>query len=475
MNINRAGWTAVALFAGALAAPAAPECKPIRASARPETARALYLTQITAPLDMPVGDTIKIAGLTIPAQYGERNVLKIDARGKGNLMTYRNDQTISVTLEREGAKRPLPVRLFLKKHPDGSWTYRNVTQLGVQIAGEQFVIIDANANGLYNEPGVDGMAIRGHRYLFPLPGPDESWCSTKWEFTGLTFGPWGEEIQVSGRPLATANGAGLPVLQGIIEERLKLGLTPRPEDPKLSADLQKHCGYMSSNGTLTHPESKGKPGYSPEGHKAGLRSILSMGTPDEQVAFGMVTTYFHRIDVIRPDTYAFGVGYAGRYGGIDGRAGMRKGAPQTFWPVLCPAPEQTDVPLRYNRENPDATPGDNAAGYPITVQFHTSRLKLTGHKLYPIPSARAMAQAQRAALPEIDCYTYDPSTGASAGMTKYLRCVCLIPKDPLQSGQLYEVTMEVEVDGKPWTRTWRFTTGSGGEGWHGRESPRRRR
>ncbi len=463
-------WIAAACGSGVRAAPAAPDAaasdlKPFRAVARPEVAPGFYSTQITAPLDVPVGEAIKMPGVAVPAQVGERGELKLDLRGNGSLTTYRSDQTVALTLARDDSKRPFPVRLFLRRQPDGTWTYRNVTQLAVQIEDEPLVVVDANGNGLYNEPGVDGMGLRGCTYLFPLPAPDERWCTPKRELAGLEMGPWGEDLKASGRPLATAHASGLPVLQGVIEERLKLGLTPRPEDPKLSDDLQKHCAYMSANDTLTHPEDKGKPGYTPEGHEAGQRSILSMGTPADKVAFGMGVTYFHRIDVIRPDTLLFGVGYAGRYGGIDGRAGMRKGTPKTCWPVLCPAPGQEDVPLRYGKEAPDATPGDAEAGYPVTVQFHTGKLKLARHALRALPAANAaLPPAARAALPAVPCYSFDPQTGAANGMTGYLRCVCIIPKDPLQPGTAYEVELEVEVDGAPWTRTWRFTTGSGGEG-----------
>jgi hypothetical protein len=462
---------AVALAASAGGAPApgsapdapAADFKPLRAVVIPEAAPGLYSMQGSAPLDAPVGDAIRIGGLTVPAQAGEQGVLKLDLRASGSFSTYRSDQAVALTLQREGSTRAFQARLFLRKGPDGSWTYRNVTQLAVRVEDEQLVVVDANGNGLYNEPGVDAMGLRGGTYLFPLPGPEERWCTTKREVTGLSLGPWGEELKISGRPLATKHASALPVLQGVIEERLKIGLTPRPEDPGLSDELQKHCGYMSANDTLTHPEEKGKPGYTPEGHEAGMRSILSAGSPAERVAFGMVVTYFHRIDVTRPDTLLFGVGYAGRYGGIDGRAGMGKSPRQTLWPVLCPAPGQTDVPLVYGKEAPDATPGDPAAGYPVTVQFHTGKLKLTGHALRVATPGTPPGGTQKTGAPGIPCYPFDPETGASNGMTGFLRCVCVIPKDPLQSGTEYEVTIEADVEGKPWSRTWRFTTGSGGE------------
>ena len=52
---------------------------------------------------------------------------------------------------------------------DGSWVYRNVTQLLVRIESEQFIVIDANGDGIYNVANVDGMAWENEKYLFPLP------------------------------------------------------------------------------------------------------------------------------------------------------------------------------------------------------------------------------------------------------------------------------------------------------------------
>jgi hypothetical protein len=274
------------------------------------------------------------------------------------------------------------------------------------------------------------------------------------DFTGLEFESCGEAAVVLGRPLATSNPAALPVLQGVNEERAEIGLTPRPEDPKLSEDLQKHCRYMAMNNLLAHPEEKGKPGYSPEGHEAGMRSILSRGTPSERVAAGMVSTYFHRQDVLRPDTLAFGVGYEGNFGGIDGRTKM--GDPKSvLWPVLCPVPDQTGVPLRFAREAPDPIPGDEAAGFPITVYFGTAALQLKSHALKAVSGPGVVPS--KAGMP-VECYAFDPSSGTEPGMTRYQKVVAIIPKDPLQPNVEYEVTFEVDVAGKPWSRTWRFNT-----------------
>ncbi len=62
---------------------------------------------------------------------------------------------------------------------------------------------------------------------------------------------------------------------------------------------------------------------------------------------------------------------------------------------------------------------------------------------------------------ELECYPFDPKTGAASGMTRFQRCVAIIPKDPLQGNRTYEVTIEAEVNGQTWKKTWLFSTGAG--------------
>lgn len=422
--------------------------RPLSVQAKLGAAQAMFQSQLLGGLDHAVGQAISVAGTTVVARLGDKGQLELDFTGEGKFKTYTKSTTITVPVTAAGAKQPVKLSLYLDRTPDG-WTYRNASQLTIAIGSEAWWVCDVNGDGTFNQPGIDGMTLAGHEWLFPLPMAQERFCSTVLDLTGLSFTPLGEEVHLSGRPLVTTVPAALAVLKGVNVERLQIGLTPRPEDVKLSAELQAHCAYMALNKTLTHPEDKSKPGYTSEGHAAGMRSILSMGTAADRVAWMMVQTYFHRQDVIRPETLAFGVGYEGTYGGIDGRTAMGK-APATWWPVLYPVPGQRECGLTYQKEAPDATPGDGNAGLPITAYFATRDLKLTAWTLTPVEGVKVPGP--------VDCYVFDPSTGTEARMTGYQRCVALIPKEPLQGAATYEVSMEVAVAGKPWKRTWRFST-----------------
>jgi hypothetical protein len=449
MNLAPAlGALAIVSLAGEPTATTPDADRPVTAHLKPELAQALYRSQLLGELDHPVGDQLAIGGLTILARLDAKGDLELDLKGDGKFKAFSQPSTIPLTIPTAGDKHGFKLSIHVSRGADKAWVYRNVTQLTLQLGPETLVFVDVNGNGVYDEPGIDGMTWGGNEWLFPLPAADERWCTPTFDFTGLSFGPLGEEPKLSARPLATTVPEALGVLQGVNRERIKLGLTPRPENTRLSADLQLHCHYMALDKKLEHGEDKGKPGYTPAGAAAGPRSILSQGWGPDGIASGMVHTLYHRQDVIRPQTRGFGVGFDAGFGGIDGRSDLGS-APASWWPVLCPVPDQRDIPLDYAKEGPDATPGDDHAGYPITAYFGTSNLELSSYTLKAVAGGKNPAP--------LDCYTYD-SKHDPAGMAGWQGCVALIAKDPLEAGATYEVTMAAQVAGKPWTRTWRFAT-----------------
>ena len=174
---------------------------PLRIAMTAQDAAVLFNAQLLGDLDRPVGDAIKLRGLTIPARLDAKGQLEVDLKGDGKFRAIARQDVFSVTLKGEGEKpKTLNVKLLVFKRDDGTWCYRNITQLQVQIEGEQFSVADANGNGVYNEPGVDGMAWQGGTWLFPLPAKTERWCSATQELTGPQFGPFGEEPAVLVHP-----------------------------------------------------------------------------------------------------------------------------------------------------------------------------------------------------------------------------------------------------------------------------------
>lgn len=425
----------------------AAEFKPLRVMARPEQAQRLFKAQLLGELDHPVGGKIEIGGTIIKVEEGGKGELLLEIDGRKRTLG-RGPKAVPIKLQRKD-KRTIQACLYFQPKGDGVWTYRNLTVFRLFVGQEQLLLVDANGNGVYNEAGKDGMAWEGYEFLWPVPAKDERWCTQKLELTGLEIEPLGEEVKVSGRPLETRHQAALPVLLDANEERSKLGMTPRPEDPEISDAAQKHCNYMALNNYLGHSEDEGRPGYTREGAASAARSILSMGRGAAKVAEGFVATLWHRQDVIRPDTFLFGVGNKGSYSAIDGREG-RGGAESHWWPVLCPAPNQNQVPLNFRHESPEPVPAGVRAGFPVTAYFGTRNLKMNGYTLKKVNGPQTGEN--------IDCWMYGPNLDKQNNMATYQHVVAIIPKAPLSGGTIYEVTFDIEVDGAARKLTWRFCT-----------------
>ncbi|MEK7413409.1 MAG: hypothetical protein AAB263_08835 [Planctomycetota bacterium] len=412
--------------------------------------------ELSAPIlpawDKPVGDGFTMCGKRIATRLDAKKRLEVDSDGKGSFRQVATGAQLAIKLERDvdGKKRSVTVPVLFTHGSDDVWRWRNVGAMLMQIGDEVLVAVDVDGDGQFNSPNVDGLLWQGQMYAFPLPPADERWCTAKLDLTGFKMGPWGENAEVMGRKLTTTVSDALPVLQGVNKERVKIGLTPRPENPASSAAAQKHCHYMALNNQLAHPEDANKPGYSAEGHASGMRSILGSGTPADQLGLRMVQTFYHRQDVIRPQTRGFGVGYDQRYGAIDGRGDLIATMP-VVWPVLCPARDQRGVLTHFANESPDPINGDREAGFPITAYFGTNKLKLVEGTMTPVGKDGTPGAA-------VDCYTFDPQQGGSPNFNSFQKVVGLIAKDPLQSGVIYRVVLKIEVDGKAQTLDWVFQT-----------------
>ncbi|MBN1807442.1 MAG: hypothetical protein JW909_00110 [Planctomycetes bacterium] len=418
----------------------------MKVAVMPQAASVFYKMQLIGPIDHEVGKTIELPGTSIPTMVDDKGRLEIQI-GKSK-QKLSGPRSVHVKLPKETGKRQFTVILLFRLTEERKWIYRNVTDLKIMAGKEKLVIVDVNCNGVYNEAGTDGMAWDRQEFLFPLPAAEERWCTRELELKGLRFGPQGDDMTVEARPLTTTEAGALGILKGVNEERVLLGVTPRPENVRLSEELQKHCHYMKLNDTLGHSEDPTKAGYTPEGLAAGQRSILSMGRAPAGIAMMMVNTLFHRYDVIRHNTTAFGVGYEGRYGGIDGRTDKFE-APAAWWPLRCPAPGQQNVRHRFEQESPQPIQ-QSTAGFPITMYFNTKNLKLKAHSLKELAGQRAGQ--------EVECYAFDPETGDNHSHMGYQSGVALIPKAPLSGGMEYEVSMTVAVDGKENEYRWRFRT-----------------
>src|SRR5262249_54103291 len=120
--------------------------------------------------------------------------------------------------------------------------------------------------------------------------------------------------------------------------------------------LVKNAGHPSTKGLGAHDEDPNLPGYSKEGERAGLASVIHYVEPVASVD-GWMATFFHRIPLLDPALRRVGFGFAkgGRTGWVTVLDVDRgRGFDQ---PVIFPGANQKNVPLAYlPRERPNPIP-----------------------------------------------------------------------------------------------------------------------
>jgi hypothetical protein len=259
--------------------------------------------------------------------------------------------------------------------------------------------------------------------------------------------------------------------------RQAAGLPPVTLDDTLSHGCAAHAAYLvrhhdhpSTRDLGAHGEDPKLPGYTKEGEQAGHSSVIETWTctqgpeqfdPSDVMAVdGLMSTFFHRISLIHPNLRHVGFGWAhGRREKekdnvwvtvIDIRDSWRRDGPGG-WVLLYPADGQNDVPTTFeNFEVPNPTPPEGTGkklGYCVTVTFadgtnvENAEATLAGPEGVPL-----------------EAWVSTPSRPIIPGRQK--NTVCLIAKAPLRPHTTYTATVSGTVDGKPWRRTWTFTTGA---------------
>ncbi len=225
---------------------------------------------------------------------------------------------------------------------------------------------------------------------------------------------------------------------------------------KDSAGCRKHAEYLVRNrehaslktqlGVLG--EDPALPGFSAEGRAAANVALVAFQVPDLALQgwLGRIPT---RSALLHPQLRSIGVGLAKNVRGdwacvVDAERG-RGASPSTDAPILVyPIPDQRDVPLSFSggSEAPDA---DAQPGFPVTAHFSPAQ------KLENVQGFLEDDQQRPAAH-----WLLSPPEGRA-------NVVGLLPKLALKANTRYKAKIEADVNGKPWSRTWSFTTEDDGD------------
>lgn len=241
----------------------------------------------------------------------------------------------------------------------------------------------------------------------------------------------------------------------INEARKTAGVEEVQLSAALSAGCQKHARYLVVNagnpraqGLKVHDEFKDLKEYSEEGAKSAKVSVIH-SMPMSVACEEWLASFYHRVPLFHPSLKEIGAGYfqqAGEWAcAIDCLSGADGKSPKEM--VFYPEDQQGNVPLNFGLELPSPLPAGHKgdAGYPITVSFYQGQkvtnvtLKLTGAKDADVPVYLSTPEAPATSFPQKNT-------------------VCAIPKQPLAKGTTYKVELSCMLSGKPYSRTWRFTT-----------------
>jgi len=246
-------------------------------------------------------------------------------------------------------------------------------------------------------------------------------------------------------------------LERLNAHRKAAGLEPVVADPSLSKGCAAHAAYLvqnvdqpSAQGLGLHGEEAKLPGYTKEGERAGKASVIYLGKEGADAVDGWMGSLLHRIPLLQSRLRKVGYGVA--RGGpakstvvLDSTNGMGAGKDAPF--VLYPADGQKGVPRAFVEEIPDPIPGsvDKKAGYPVTVIF----------------AEGALVKDVKASLKDGDgkdvaFWLSSPERPAAADYQR--NTVGLIAEEPLKPETTYTVAVAARVTGKPWLKTWSFTT-----------------
>lgn len=225
-------------------------------------------------------------------------------------------------------------------------------------------------------------------------------------------------------------------------------------DEELSAACGLHARYLGVHRDQqtkwpdAHEEYPDREGYTAEGCRAGMSSVIAPGVKSWKDAVdGWMGTFYHRLPLTDPELLR--IGFA-----LDaGTAVLDCGTFVAPFPerssVMWPPPDGKDVPLRFNAELPNPVPGEDQSGwgYPVTLQL--------------IQESDQDLSTVRISLTEggapVECWLSTPSAPTNPDLAPEASW-CLIPKRTLRPGTVYTVSASGLPRGG--SLIWRFTTGT---------------
>lgn len=279
----------------------------------------------------------------------------------------------------------------------------------------------------------------------------------------------------TGRPAASSDNDQRAALRRANRWRTAAGLAPLHAHSQLEQSATAHASYLATNPEAqcwsnAHSETSTCMGFTgvsagPRAAAAGYRYRLVTEvidwrpTVDDAVDTWLWTVY-HRRSFFNP--VLLDVGYARRSGPYRNRTEfhnvMNFGQPQSGTPSLpaepavFPVPGQSDVPLAFDgaRESPrpEAPPRGWPSGAVVSAHPPGAGFTVTAHKLFRASGGSCTEVAHRFITRGNDANLEQRESDE----------VFLYADEPLAPSTEYVVRLEGTWAGRPYARTWSFTT-----------------
>jgi hypothetical protein len=210
------------------------------------------------------------------------------------------------------------------------WRVASATAAEFKADSETFRIVDADMDGVFGEHREDMLLSYDTNTLCLFRG--EAWTEEHGHRVKVEKGQiYTGQLPVPPiKPLTEADCEKALCLMNSYRQRG--GIDAVWMDQTLSDHVRLHCEWMDKNGRFSHPEQPGTPGYTQEGHNAGMASVLGTGVGSLIDGMTMqILTAFHRQQVLDPRVQVTGFGHVGKYFGPRSCSSMRP------WSAPCAA------------------------------------------------------------------------------------------------------------------------------------------
>ncbi len=330
---------------------------------------------------------------------------------------------------------------FFREH-DKTWSWYCADVRVVTLAGQKIRLVDANGDGRYTIAD-DGYLVPGARTVCPL---SEKLILGATEVQILTLSDNGQHLRVAERSLP-GSPPQLAGLGAINRLRTENGLPGVALSEDLSAGCTAHARYLAMNewggSSNPHVEEARSAGYSKQGAKAAMRSVIMKIAHDEAVP-SYWRTWFHRRHMMDPVLAQIGISAEPEDLSVIDVMAKDWQRIAWSWPITVPADGAVDVPVGAMREMPtEPVKRLGTRGFPIMALFRNS--------------------------PGLDAEFQGSLVSVIKGRTRKVRTLVgergkfpllygIVPEKPLRPATNYVATLEWRVGTEVTTRVIHFRT-----------------